>query len=393
MSFKLSLKKKAKEVKQEYCEKCGNFGHNSRNCGMGITCYKCGKVGHHGRDCTEDIRHESLAVQSAIEHGMMDASKAFYGEDRVERATDGITDWSERAKADKELADSGRTKRLREEDYAARESKSYDLLPTEDALAKQARREAKRRRKEEKALEKDKTRALLEELRRRRDNPPEPQPQPQADQQPSPSPSPPATPKMAPPPPPMAPPPPPPQPQQPPSAEEGEEGGEARGGDLQAEMLRRRDAAKKQKEEEEEEAERKLARVVRNKARQQGEHYTPPEWAARRRDTRLLVAVQKDGVTVETLDVADHPYYLFGKNAAVVDFPQEHPSISRVHLALVHNGATGETHIQDLGSQWGTRLNGAKLPPKTVAKIAVGGTFQLGASSRTFVLKERSLWG
>ena len=377
MSHRLKLKRKVPVVEKEYCTKCGQFGHIFQNCGAGITCYKCGKVGHHGRDCTEDIQHASVAMASAREHGML-------GDDFYDKKTKGandtshMTNWTERAKADKENEEREANAALTLSDYAARENKTYDIVPTEQEQYRLAVSEARRQRKERRRAELQHDLAELEELRAKKarlDRGETIASPPRIAKSPSPSP--------------------PPSPQRAaipdPEARE-EEPKVSREKLLLEEKKRRAEEMRRVQEEARSKEDRHLDRIVRNKMKQQADHYTPPEWAGRRTDVTLIIAVQKDGQTVETLDISAHPYYLLGKSEAVVDFPQAHPSVSRVHLAVVHNPQKNETFLQDLGSQWGTKVGGNKIEAKAFHKWTLNTPVQIGASTRIFTLKQKSEW-
>ncbi|KAJ9462841.1 hypothetical protein DIPPA_20568 [Diplonema papillatum] len=426
MSFKLKLKKRSNEVVQDYCEKCGQFGHTHRDCGMGVTCYKCGKVGHHGRNCTEEIFHHSVAVQSAIDQGQYSADDALWGDKRKETGNEHIKDWKDRAAADNELA-AGQTKRKRtEEDYKERETKEYALLLAPEDEARRARKEAKQLKKQMKAEKEAEEERRLTELAERRERLQQlKQETASVKQEPAgvvscasckatvqadakfcqecggkavvkeelvrcrkceaavk------ATAKFCP-----------------------ECGLEAPGDTSKAavkEREQRRTASKQEQIEAEraalaekqllarraEEQKKKdhLGRVMKNKLKRQGDFFTPPDWAHPRSDKQLIVSVQRDGERLEVWDVSEHSYYLIGKNKEVVDFPMDHPSVSRIHVALVHDAAKKATYVQDLGSQWGTKIEGLKCAPKKYLKLGLNVPLTLGGSTRVLCLKERSVW-
>jgi len=110
-----------------------------------------------------------------------------------------------------------------------------------------------------------------------------------------------------------------------------------------------------------------------------------PEWAGAARKGPFL-EVRKGVDVVDHLTIDEQPYYLFGRNAAVVDFVLEHPSISRVHFALVHH-AQGDIYIIDLGSGHGCSLNHKQLEKNKPTKLEANAVLQAGASSRTYVLR------
>lgn len=69
----------------------------------------------------------------------------------------------------------------------------------------------------------------------------------------------------------------------------------------------------------------------------------------------------KDGQILETIDLADKPFYVLGRQPDIVDIPCENPTISRRHAVLQHKD-TGELYVYDLGSTHGTFLNKKLLP-------------------------------
>ena len=130
---------------------------------------------------------------------------------------------------------------------------------------------------------------------------------------------------------------------------------------------------------------------------------------------RLYFEVLKGGIVVEEVDLCSATQLLFGRQADVVDIELAHPSISRRHCYVQHafvpptgtgtgagdgdgdggavEGGASEppraatrTYLYDLGSQWGTFLNKAKLPPRTHCAVRVGDHIRFGESSRSYVL-------
>ena len=79
-------------------------------------------------------------------------------------------------------------------------------------------------------------------------------------------------------------------------------------------------------------------------------------WASEPRGLRgqnCRVLVRKGSELVETLVVAAKSVYVFGRHSDC-DFQLEHPSLSRKHAALVHDGAEDKIYLVDLGSAQGT---------------------------------------
>ena len=61
----------------------------------------------------------------------------------------------------------------------------------------------------------------------------------------------------------------------------------------------------------------------------------------------------------------------------------DHESISREHAAIVHS-FTGETFLVDLGSRYGTKLDGSKLEPKKYTPVKEGAQIIFGDSTRIY---------
>eukprot|EP00668_Euglena_longa_P034100 GGOE01043837.1.p1 GENE.GGOE01043837.1~~GGOE01043837.1.p1 ORF type:complete len:343 (+),score=64.17 GGOE01043837.1:35-1063(+) len=121
------------------------------------------------------------------------------------------------------------------------------------------------------------------------------------------------------------------------------------------------------------------------KLQAQGPFFRCPEWATMP-SKGIHLEVRRGADMVDLLNIDEQPYYLFGRNQGVVDFVLEHPSISRVHFALVHH-QHGGTYIIDLGSGHGTAINNRKLERNKPVKFEVNSALQAGASSRTYVLR------
>eukprot|EP00667_Euglena_gracilis_P017538 EG_transcript_18502 len=127
------------------------------------------------------------------------------------------------------------------------------------------------------------------------------------------------------------------------------------------------------------------ANVNPKKLQAQAPFFRCPDWATMP-SKGVHLEVRRGADMVDLLNIDEQPYYLFGRNQGVVDFVLEHPSISRVHFALVHH-QHGGTYIIDLGSGHGTAINNHKLEKNKPVKFEVNSTLQAGASSRTYVLR------
>ena len=74
--------------------------------------------------------------------------------------------------------------------------------------------------------------------------------------------------------------------------------------------------------------------------------------------------VRKGGQKMPTIQLDRNLYYLFGRGKGIVDFVVEHPSASRVHFALIHDGVCS----------WGS---GGRLRPTTIRTRPPGQPFPL----------------
>ena len=124
--------------------------------------------------------------------------------------------------------------------------------------------------------------------------------------------------------------------------------------------------------------------VAPKKLKYQAEFFKVPTWAAKP-EPGVRLDVLKDGRVVDKHDIDEDPYFLFGRLEKVVDFVLSHPTISRVHFALVHH-RSGSCFVVDLDSGYGTAINGTKLVANAPTKVNNGDKLQVGNSSRTYVL-------
>jgi pSer/pThr/pTyr-binding forkhead associated (FHA) protein len=65
----------------------------------------------------------------------------------------------------------------------------------------------------------------------------------------------------------------------------------------------------------------------------------------------------KDGEHIQTITLQGKPIFTLGRNAAKVDVPLLHDSISREHAVILFDEIKGAL-IVDLGSQYGVKVNG-----------------------------------
>ena len=80
------------------------------------------------------------------------------------------------------------------------------------------------------------------------------------------------------------------------------------------------------------------------------------------------------------------PYYFIGASKKLCDHHLEHPSISRVHCAILHH-QKGNVFVVDLDSANGVAVNGRRVKPREMVELRDGDTIKLGGSSRKFTLR------
>jgi len=102
--------------------------------------------------------------------------------------------------------------------------------------------------------------------------------------------------------------------------------------------------------------------------------------------------VRKGGQKFPAIQLDRNLYYLFGRGQGIVDFVVEHPSASRVHFALIHDGANKATYVYDLGSKAKTRIDGKAVPPRAAVLLPDGAMLTVGESARCYILRRKSLW-
>lgn len=105
----------------------------------------------------------------------------------------------------------------------------------------------------------------------------------------------------------------------------------------------------------------------------------------------------KDDENTSMLAIYRQSAYTFGRDAAVVDIPLDHPSCSKQHAALqyrhvVEKNEFGEKKgvikpfIIDLESTNGTHVNGEQIPPARYYELKLNDVITFGTSTREFVL-------
>ena len=120
--------------------------------------------------------------------------------------------------------------------------------------------------------------------------------------------------------------------------------------------------------------------------------YKLPGWAALPKGAPPSVRVLRHGEDEELLPLADKAL-LFGRK--VPDDPKrgtkrlDHDSVSREHAVIVHS-FDGKTLLCDLGSRWGTTLDGAKVAPAKYTELAEGATISSASRRAAYVFTRRA---
>jgi len=112
--------------------------------------------------------------------------------------------------------------------------------------------------------------------------------------------------------------------------------------------------------------------------------YVPPFWSSRPLH-KFSLDVWREGVIIQNIDISSKEYYVIGRNANLSDISLENITVSRAHCVIQHKD-DGEIFLYDLDSVYGTFLNKSQIPKKTYTKLKVGDTFNIGKSSKMFIL-------
>ena len=88
----------------------------------------------------------------------------------------------------------------------------------------------------------------------------------------------------------------------------------------------------------------------------------------------------------ERIQVGSKAATIFGRNPDNTDVLVEHPSISRRHAAVLHDGKGGLV-LYDFGSTHGTYVDGKRVLGKEEVPLQNGSRIKFAESSRTYVLK------
>jgi len=127
-------------------------------------------------------------------------------------------------------------------------------------------------------------------------------------------------------------------------------------------------------------------------------YHEPPE--ARKPSARdaWRMYVFKGADILATLELATQSCWLFGREAAVADFPLDHPSCSKQHAVVQfryverrneYGDRVGKVkpYVIDLESANGTTVNDDPVPPRRFVELRDKDVLKFGHSSREYVLQ------
>ncbi|XP_065183098.1 nuclear inhibitor of protein phosphatase 1-like [Sycon ciliatum] len=113
-----------------------------------------------------------------------------------------------------------------------------------------------------------------------------------------------------------------------------------------------------------------------------------PKWAGQA-PSGLHLDVYKNDQLIRKIMLDDKQSYYFGRNRDACQVVVEHSSCSRVHCVLLYHKHLNRSFLIDLGSTHGTFLGKIRLDDKKPTPVQIGSTFRLGASTRSFVIREK----
>jgi hypothetical protein len=121
--------------------------------------------------------------------------------------------------------------------------------------------------------------------------------------------------------------------------------------------------------------------------------FSLPGWAiaGNRCKSGAALHVLKEGEVVDTLKIDDDRIFtLFGRSPSTdcsgVAVKLEHPSVSRVHAALLR-GEDDSIFVIDLGSSHGTFVSGARISPYSPVSLRDRSVIVFGQSSRRYIVR------
>ena len=113
-----------------------------------------------------------------------------------------------------------------------------------------------------------------------------------------------------------------------------------------------------------------------------------PKWAGKP-PSGLHLDVMKDEKMVQKLMIDEKNCYFFGRNKDQCEFVIDHASCSRVHAVLLWHKHLNRSFLVDLNSTHGTFIGSIRLDPNKPQQLFIDTEFKFGASTRTYVLRER----
>lgn len=127
-------------------------------------------------------------------------------------------------------------------------------------------------------------------------------------------------------------------------------------------------------------------------------YHEPPEARKPPTSAAWRMYVFKDNEILDTIPLATQSCWLFGREAAVVDYPVEHPSASKQHAVvqfryIEKRNEWGEKkgkvrpYVIDLESANGTGVNGEKVPEGRYVELRDGDVVTFGLSTREYVVQ------
>ncbi|XP_039285240.1 nuclear inhibitor of protein phosphatase 1 [Nilaparvata lugens] len=117
-------------------------------------------------------------------------------------------------------------------------------------------------------------------------------------------------------------------------------------------------------------------------------HYDVPKWAGKP-PVGFHLDVMKGDKLIQKLMLDEKKCYLFGRNPQMCDFCVDHQSCSRVHAALVYHKVLNRTFLVDLGSTHGTFISTLRIEPHKPTQLPLDSVFSFGASTRSYIIRER----
>lgn len=99
----------------------------------------------------------------------------------------------------------------------------------------------------------------------------------------------------------------------------------------------------------------------------------------------INLTIKKNGATIDHIILKNRPFYLFG-NLPSNDLKLDHPSISRIHAAIVCDRNNGVI-LLDLRSKSGTKLDGDLLQDHIPYKLKNGKKINFAMSTRDYYLE------